>query len=53
MYGHLMSITIYFHVDNEYDVFLSSKNYEECSYNIGLDLLTISYYCRLNSKLGE
>ena len=53
LYDHFMSIIIHLHVDNEYDVSSSSKNYEECSYNISLDLLTILYYCRLNNKLDE
>ncbi len=31
------------HFDDEYDIDMSSKTYEESGYNFNLDLLTISY----------
>ena len=31
------------HLDNKYDVHMSSKNYEESGYGLDLDLLTILY----------
>ena len=31
------------HFDNEYDIHMSSKNYEDSGYDLNLDFLTMSY----------
>ena len=41
------------HFDNIYNVHISSKNYEESNYNLGLDLLTISSSLCVYHILGE
>ena len=39
------------HFDNEWDIHMNSKHYEESGYNLNLDLLTILYESRAsNSK---
>ena len=41
IYDHVMSTR--FHFDNEEDIHMNSKIYEESNYGLNLDLLTITY----------
>ena len=58
LYNHVMSMKFFIHFDNEYNIYMSSKNYEESGYGLDLDMQTISYllcvaYSKTSGLFGE